>query len=97
MGSWDRHYDPVVGFTASMRFHQWRLTEVELHREFELQGFEMLSIRPIHQRSGLHWMVREDLHLPHGCLAHKVAYSILKPFLPIRYAAHMLLGVGRKR
>jgi SAM-dependent methyltransferase len=97
LARWDLRYDLISVHTTPVRFHQWRLTESELHHEFVLHGFEMLSIRPIHQRSGLHWMLAEDFRLPRGSIGHKIAYTICKPFLPARYVAHMLLGVGRKR
>lgn len=97
LARWSLRYDPLGGSTTPVRFHQWRLTESELHHEFALHGFEMLSSRPIHYRSGLHWMLEEDFHLSRGSFAHKLAYDALKPFLPARYAAHMILAVGRKR
>ena len=97
LARWDLRYDLISGHTTPVRFHQWRLTESELHHEFALHGFEMLSVRPIHQRSGLHWMLGEDFRLVRGTVSHKLAYNVFKPFLPARLVAHMILGVGRKR
>ena len=97
LGRWKLRYDPLGGYTAPVRFHQWRLTESELHHEFALHGFEMLSIRPIHRRSGLHWMLEEEFRLVRGSMAHKLAYSVSRPLLAARHVAHMILGVGRKR
>jgi len=93
----DKHYDRTVGYRIPIRFHQWRLTMAELHREFELHGFALLSVEAIHKRAGLHWMLSEDIDLPIGSRLHKLVYSILLPIVPARKAAHMILGVGRRR
>lgn len=97
LAAWDEHYDRTAGYRIPMRFHQWRLTMAELHREFELHGFALLSVEAIHKRAGLHWVLAEDLHLPIGSRWHKLVYSILLPLVPARKVAHMILGVGSRR
>ena len=97
LSRWDENFDKEKGYVSGMRFYQWRLTKPELQREFEINGFKCLTIEAIHKRHGLHRAVKHDLGIDSTSRAHRVVQALLNPFVPKRYVAHMIMGVGQKR
>jgi SAM-dependent methyltransferase len=93
----DKSYDPRQGFTVSLRFYQWRLTQAELVRELELNGFRALQVAPIHKRVGLRRMVFHDLGLNPRSLPGKAAQVLLYPLVSKTEVAHMLFAAAQKR
>ena len=94
---WDKAFGRGKGYTAPMRFYQWRLTKPKLQRELEMNGFRLLQIEAIQKRHGLRRMVQHDLHLDPKSLAGKAAQVLLDPFVTKAYAAHMLFVAAEKR
>jgi len=92
----DANFDRRRGYTAPMRFYQWRLTRAELWRELELNGFRAVQVVPIYRLHGIHRAVKHDLGIRPGTLWHKLAVALLYPLLSSNYIAHMILGVGRR-
>ena len=93
---WDENYDRNDGYKTEMRFYQWRLTQAELERELALHGFEVLELRPIHKSQGFYRTVKHELHIEPESFWGKVAHILLYPFVPKKFVAHMIIGVGRK-
>ena len=81
---------------SSLRFYQWRLTRAELARELTIGGFEVLETRPIHKRQGVLRGLHHEFGLPYEWLFTKGLSTVLAPFIPASFAAHMVLAVARK-
>jgi ubiquinone/menaquinone biosynthesis C-methylase UbiE len=95
--NWDENFDPQNGYAANLRFYQWRLTQSELMRELEMNGFKTIQIAPIHKRVGLRRMVQLDLHIDPHSIPGKAAQVLIYPLLPKTYVAHMLFAASQKR
>jgi SAM-dependent methyltransferase len=90
----DKSFDKEKGYTAPMRFYQWRLTKSELWREFELNGFRTLRVEPIHKMQGVQRMVSHVLGIDRRSWLYKPVVALLCPFVSKNYVAHMILGIG---
>jgi SAM-dependent methyltransferase len=97
LGKRDDDFDLQKGYSASLRFYQWRFTQSELMRELEMNGFKTFQIALIHKGVGLRRMVQLDLHLDPHSLPGKAAQVLLYPLLPRSYVAHMLFAAVQKR
>lgn len=97
LSKWDENFDREKGYVREMRFYQWRLTKPELQREFELNGFKILKVEAIAKEHGLYRAIKHDLGIEPGTKLHKKMMSLLYPFVPKDYVAHMIMGIGQKR
>lgn len=93
---WDENFDPLEGYRSKMRFYQWRLTQPELRREFEIHGFKTLGITPIDQWHGIYRLLELDYRIDTRSKFGRWLHSTLVDWLPVNYAAHMLMGVAQK-
>jgi SAM-dependent methyltransferase len=82
---------PAGGF----RFYQWRFTPADVRQQLEMQGFEVLALRPIHAAEGLSRALQLDMHLRPGSTAFRVTRAMLAPLLSARLLGHMLFAAAR--
>lgn len=94
---WEKDFDPANGYQVGRRFYQWRLTKSELHREFEIGGFQLLDMAEIHSKFGLHRLISEDFGFPNKRVVHKLLYGLARPIVPSSYYSHMIIAAGQKR
>lgn len=78
------------------RFYQYRFTRSELAREITLNGFELVSLHPIHKRQGVLRALHHELGMPYRWLLTRGLSVVLAPFVPGWWIAHMMLAVARK-
>lgn len=93
---WDKDFDRERGYAGKMRFYQYRLTKPELEREFEIHGFKTLGVYAINKWHGLARFVK-DLGITPRLKLNKITKFILYPFVPRKFIAHSILGIGIKR
>ena len=93
---WDENYDKHFGYRKKMRFYQWRLSKQELQREFEINGFKTIAIKPIKQKHGIYRLVKHDLHIDPISLIGKAVRFSLHMMMPKNFTAHMIIGIAQK-
>ena len=94
----DENFDPNVGYPAPQRFYQWRLTQPELHRELELQGFRVDRIAPIAKLTGASRLLRRKLpFFSKGSRSYDAACRVLATILPARFIGHMIIAAAERR
>ena len=86
---------PIIGLTPE-RFYQYRFTRAELARELYANGFEVISLHPIHKRQGILRSLHHEFGLPYGWLLTRGLSLLLTPFVPKWWISHMLLAVATK-
>ena len=79
-----------------LRFYQWRLTRAELARELAIGGFGVLETRPMHKRQGVLRSLHHEFGLPYEWLLTKGLSTVLAPFVPGSFIAHMIFAAARK-
>lgn len=95
---WDEDFDPNAGYPAPQRFYQWRLTQPELRRELELQGFRVDRIAPIAKLTGAGRLLRRKLPLfKKGSRPYDAVCRALATILPTRFIAHMIVAAAERR
>ncbi len=94
----DINFDKELGYKEPMRFYQWRFTKTELQREFEMQGFKTLEIKPINKLHGVSRLVKTALGVDYSQKkTHAVLKRLLYPFVPRNTICHSLIGIAIKR
>ncbi|RJQ27207.1 class I SAM-dependent methyltransferase [Candidatus Parcubacteria bacterium] len=97
LSNWDKHFDAKVGYKTSMRFYQYRLTKIELKREFEINGFKCLKVEPIAKKNGIIRMLNDVFNIKPSSKLCKITTRLLIPLVPKDYISHMILGIGYKK
>jgi SAM-dependent methyltransferase len=80
---------------GAFRFYQWRFTPTDLRQQLEMQGFEVLTLQPVHAAEGLHRALELDLHLRPGSATFRRARRLLSPIASARFLGHMLFAAAR--
>lgn len=83
-------------FSVDTRFYQYRFTKLELIRELNIAGFEVIHITPIHKRQGVLRFLEGAIGLPHACRFSRVLAALLAPVCPASIFAHMLYVAAKK-
>jgi SAM-dependent methyltransferase len=82
--------------SVDARFYQYRFTKLELIRELNIAGFEVIHIKPIHKRQGVLRFLEGALSLPHAWRFSRALAAILAPVCPASIFAHMICVVAKK-
>lgn len=82
---------------GSLRFYQWRLTQLELKQELEMHGFNTISIIPIHKDEGLSRYAQHTFKAEPGTRVHFLLKMVLGLIVTRHYVAHMLMAIGRRQ
>lgn len=93
----DRRCPPGPVDKTKLRFYQRRLTKNELQSEFESNGFDVLQTEPLSYWQGLRRMIVHDLRIPASSIIRKPVQLALSLVVPKDYAAHMIMGIGKRR
>ena len=80
-----------------LRFYQYRFTRAELALEFDIAGFEIVDVKPIHKRQGALRSLHHEFGLSYEWRITKVIAFVLALVLPSWTIGHMVMGIGRKR
>ncbi len=83
-------------FSTDARFYQYRFTKLELVRELNIAGFEVIHIKSIHKRQGVLRFLEGTFGLPHYWKISRALAVILAPLCPASVFAHMLYVVAKK-
>lgn len=89
-------HDNSSTLKGSLRFYQWRLTQLELKQELEMHGFATLSITPIHKDEGMSRFVDHTFGYKPGSHSHFLLRELLRLFVSSNYVAHMLMAVAHR-
>ena len=90
-----RHSSSKNPFKA--KFYQWRLTKKDLSQELLVNGFKILTIKPIHKGHGLYRLVKHDFGIDPKYKLHRFIQILLYPLVPKNYASHMLFTIAQKQ